>query len=229
MNLPTFNTLHHILVRTVESNYSPEEHTKIRDQIRSFSDLADGWHYGEGRGATELAMEAALTIHSHFIEHGIIEIEVFPDLDGGILISGYHENQTLEVFCNQGGHTDILHEIRDKVLHERNDVPMDEIVEYLGGLPWRSKKLFDSFILGTIVGKSDDLKVLLSRIHQMEVSRSLTPNVQEKAAEPNANIFEDFIPRQQEIPPYFGDCRHPISQKRLALNTNVQLLATTAT
>lgn len=229
MSVMTYKSQHQNIVQGIELNYNTEENPKIRDQIRSFRDLAHGWHYGEGRGATELAIETALTIHSHFIEHGITEIEVFPDVNGGILVSGYHEKHTLEVFCNQGGHADILHEINDKVLHERNDVPMDEIVEYLGGLPWRSKKLFDSFILGTTVGTSGDLQVLPSKIHQMVVCRSLTPNVQKKAAKPNVNTYGVFItPILQGILLSFGESTLPSYQKRLYSNTNCQLLETNA-
>lgn len=229
MNVQLYTTQHQTIVRSVERNCSSEEQRKIRGRIHSFRDLAHGWHYGEGRGATEIAVEVALTIQRHFLEHGIREIEVFPDLDGGILVSGYHEQHTVDVFCTPDGHTDLLHEVDDKAVYERNTVPMDEIVAYLGGLLWETKKLSDSFILKTLATKSSDLRVQHSKTHLLAAYPSLTPSVLRNAAERNVSIYDDSTPRQQEIPPSFGDYRLPISQNRLASNTNFQLLATTAT
>ena len=229
MNVQLYTTPHQTIVRSGEPNCSSEEQRTIRDRIHSFRDLAHGWHYGEGRGATEIAVEAALTIQHHFLEHGISEIEVFPDLDGGILVSGYHEQHTVDVFCTPDGHTDLLHEVDDKAVYERNDVPMDKIVAYLGGLLWGTKKSFDSFITKNLAIKSSDLRVLHSRTRPPEAYQLLTPSVPGHAVELNASIYEGFIPRQQEIPPSFGDYRLQISQKRLASNTNFQLLVTTAT
>ncbi|MYC28162.1 MAG: hypothetical protein F4X63_09260 [Nitrospira sp. SB0662_bin_26] len=219
------------MVQGIELNYNAEENPKIRAQIRSFRDLDHGWHYGEGRGATELAIEAALTIHSYFIKYGIREIEVFPDLDGGILVSGYHEKHTLEVFCNQDGHTDIIHETNDEVVHKKKDVMIDEIVEYLGGLSWRLKKLFDSFIANTIVRKSSDLRAWHSRIPQeIEEYQLSTRNVQKRVAGLNVNTYAVSISQNpQETLLSFGESLPPIYPKKPYLNTNRRILATSAT
>ena len=211
----------------IELSYIDEKNLQIRDQIHSFRDLAPGWHYGEGRGATQLAIKAALSIHSCFIKYGINEIEVFPDIDGGILVSGYHEEHTLEVFCDQDGHTNLLHEINDESHHERDNVPMDEIVEYLGGLPWRSKNSFDFFIRSTTVRANNDLQALHSKIHQAVVEcQSLTLNVQEKIARLNANTYDVFISHnRQETHLFSGGLKPPSYLKTLYSNENRQLMA----
>lgn len=219
------------VVEGIALSYIDGKNLKIRDQIHSFRDLALGWHYGEGRGATKLAVEAALTIHSHFIKCDINEIEVFPEIDGGILVSGYHERHTLEVFCDQDGHTNFLHEINDEICYEKDNVPMEKIVEYLGGLPWRSKNLFDFFIQCTTARSSDDLQVLHSKIHQTIAElQSLTLNVQKKKAALNANTYGVFISRNHLATPLFsGASKPPNYQKTLSLIENRQLMATNAT
>ena len=212
-------------------SYNNEKNLKMRDQIRSFRDLAPGWHYGEGRGATKLAIKAALSIQSYFVKYGINEIEVFPDIDGGILVSGYHEKHTLEVFCDQDGHTNLLHEINDESHHERDNVPMDEIVEYLGGLPWRSKNVFDFFIQSTTVRANNDLQALHSKIHQAMVEfQSLTLHVHKKIAGLNANTYDTFISHnRQETHLFSGGLKPPSYQKTLYSNENRQLMAIDAT
>lgn len=190
---------------------------EIRDQIRSFRDLPNGWHYGEGCGATEQAVEAALVMHSKFLKSCIRTIEVFPDVDGGILVAGYIENNTIEVFCDQGGRANLLHEINDEARYEKDDVSIEEIVRYLGGLTWKFGSLFDFFILYTTANTSDDLLALHSKTHQaVEGSRLLTLNAPEKRAERNAHTYGAFISHNpQEIHPFFGVLTSPIYRKEL--------------
>ena len=222
-------TPYQTIIRTVVPNYSVEEQDKIRDRIRSFRDLSPGWHYGEGRGATEAAVDTALTVHHYFLENGIRKIEVFPDVDGGILVSGYPGQHTVEVFCTPEGHTNLLHEVDDKEVIERDNLPMDELVAYLGGLLWRTEKSFDSFIQSILVKQSGGLRALPLKILQRAGYLSLTPSVPENVAERSASIYESFILNKQEALLSFGECERLNSLKALAMNTSVHLQETTAT
>lgn len=222
-------TPYQTIIRTVVPNYSVEDQDKIRDRIRSFRDLSPGWHYGEGRGATEAAVDTALTVHHHFLENGIRKIEVFPDVDGGILVSGYPGQHTVEVFCTPEGHTNLLHEVDDKEVTERDNLPMDELVAYLGGLLWRTEKSFDSFIQSILVKQSEGLRALPLKILQRAGCLSLTPSVPENVAERSASIYESFILNEQEALLSFGECERLNSLKALAMNASVHLQETTAT
>ena len=225
----THTTPYQTIIRIVAPNHSVVEQDKIRDRIRSFRDLPPGWHYGEGRGATETAVDTALAVHHHFLENGVRKIEVFPDVDGGILVSGYPGQHTVDVLCTPEGHTNLLHEVDDEEVAERDNLPMDELVAYLGGLLWRTEKSFDSFIQSILVKQSGGLRALHSKIHQREGCLSLTPSVPENVAERNASIYESFILNRQEALLSFGECEHLNSLKALAMNTNVHLQETTAT
>ena len=136
---------------------------------------------------------------------------------------------TTYVFCTPDGYTDLLHEVGDKAVYERNAVPMDEIVAYLGGLLWGTKFLFDSFILQTLARKSSDLRASPSKTHLLAAYPSLTPSVLRNATERNVSIYDDSTPRYQEILSSFGDCRHLSFQKRRASNPSHRVLVTTVT
>ena len=202
----------------------------IDGQILSFRTLDHGWHYGEGSCATEIAIDMALKIHARLIAHGATEIEVFPSVDGGVLVSGYHENHAVEVLCHHDGKTDMLHERNEAVIHESNDVTLDAIDTYLGALQWRQEKSFDFFTLNTTAEKNKDLAAWLSKTHPMVEYLSLMRSVQEQPVEPNAPTFFVFtLQRHQENLLFFGKSISPNYREELYPNTNHLLPETTAT
>ncbi len=183
-----------------------EANDRATCQILSFARLRNGWHYGEGRGATGIAVDLALAVNSLLSGRNAHEIEVFPDVGGGILVSGYRENETLEILCGPGGRMDVLHEIDGDIAHERRDVSLDEIDEYARGLAWTSKKSYDYFIPGTSVKERDVSRVWRSGTLQVAaVYRSSQHSVLENVAEPNAHTYIVFTtPRFPEIHRFSG-------------------------
>ena len=115
---------------------------KIADTIRSFANLPDGWHYGTGTGAVHAAVDAALNVNSLLVDYGARNIEVFPDVDGGILVSGYRDRYTLEILCFPDGRMDLVYEVDDEIVNERSSISITEIEEFLGGSEWFLPKLF---------------------------------------------------------------------------------------
>ena len=227
MKTRTYLLPSHMVEQSIWSNHLDPKQAALVDRIRSFRNLGEGWHYGDGRGATESAIRSALEIQSNFIRYGARKIEAFPDPDGGILISGYHEEHTIEVFCTDDGRMNILHERDDCALYEKNDVTLDELIDYLGGLQWSLKNSFVSFIPNTTVMRNKGLQVWRSEILQEEACRSLTRNVPEKQVEQNANIYGVSIPVWQGVLQFSGGLTHPAYQnvdwptKRRRLATSV--------
>lgn len=144
------------------SDIFPEVTPSRTEQIRSFMQLPDGWHYGEGRSATHAAVVAALGVEALFREYGAQEVEVFPGVDGGILTSGYHENDALEIRCNPSGQMDMWHEANDEPVDSRKNTSLEEIGSYLGDLEWKPKSSLDCYILNISAVQEGDLQVRLS-------------------------------------------------------------------
>ena len=102
-------------------------------QIRSFAHLPDGWHYGEGRGATREALSAALEIDELLIDR-VEEIEVFPAVDGGVLVSGYIDEHNLELTCAPSGRMDLWHEESDTLVYEQRGISTRAFLSHLEDL-----------------------------------------------------------------------------------------------
>ena len=171
----------------------------IADQISSFRHLPGGWHYGEGRGATEQAIEAALQTYALLKHHDARAIEAFPDINGGILVSGYYENEILEVFCGDDGQLDMMHEDDRVVVHEQKNVPLRKIISYFGGLPWASTKLSDFSIPSISAGKNSDSLVWHFEIHPTMAGFPLSiQSVLDNTVDRNASTWPASI--RQESP-----------------------------
>ena len=192
--------------------YVFEDFSNINDpiiqQILSFKSLPEGWHYGDGRGAEQASIDSALKTYRAFLRRGIRRIEVFPDVDGGILLSGYHEDETLEILCSPAGSINVLHEVDEEIVYDEGCVSVDEATAYLRDLPWNLiGKSFDYFILDTTVGKRTDSRTWLSMFHQQtEEFLPLMRDVLNRTVAVNADISHRITePTYLENRLYFGD------------------------
>ena len=212
----------------IEENPANDE---ISRRILSFLELRDGWHYGEGRGATRLAVDLAIRIRDLLAPFNLDGIEVFPDVSGGILVSGYYYNGVFEIFCDADGELEVEHRIEQDTIFESTDMQFEDLTEYLRRELWESMRLSDFFIPNITAIRSDDLKVWYSSAHlPLEHYQSSTPSVQERLAEPSANTFVCITTRRfPAIPSFFGDSRGQNFQSKRSRSVSRQRKATIAT
>jgi len=108
----------------------------VAERIYSFVELPKGWHFGEGVGATESAVKLALTVNSLLAIYQPRNVEVFPCIDGGILIHGYKGADVLEIQCESDSKVQLAHERDGDLVREIEFVSIDGIEDYLGDLAW---------------------------------------------------------------------------------------------
>ena len=164
----------------------------VSQQILSFKFLPNGWHYGEGRGAEQTTVDAALRAYRAFQQRGITRIEVFPDVDGGILLSGYYEDETIEILCGPKGSVHVLYERDDEIVYDEDCISVDEATAYLRELPWNLIRISsDYFTLDISVGKKTDSRVWLSMLpQQTEAFRQWMLDAPKNSATLNADISD---------------------------------------
>ena len=161
----------------------------ISIEIQSLRNLPDGWHFGEGIGATKVAVETALRINEIFWGLNARNREVFPNIAGGIQVNAYHGDDDIEVLCYHDGHLDLMHVSGEDVIFDKENIALEEISRYLGGLPWTSPKSFESFIQGISASNDYDLTVQHSIIPPMEGYRSSIHSVLDNTVKPSALTF----------------------------------------
>ena len=175
--------------------------------IDSFLELSEGWHYGEGRGATEAAAKAAKRVDALFLGTDARVIEVFPDLDGGIVVCGRHKNEDVEVVCQPDGRLmGLCHEIDDEPVYEKDDITLEDVTDYVKRLPWDLRS-FDYSTPNTTVEIRTVLKAEHFRILETAAERLYsTPNVLGRKTERNAGMYMLVtIPKYQVTPRFYGE------------------------
>ncbi len=166
--------------------------TSRKAQIQSFTQLADGWHFGEGISATEAAVDFALKVDRLLWNGNAQEVEVFPGIDGGILSSGYYETHTLEIRCNPSGQVDLLHEISDEIDRELYNISLEAIRDYIEALKWKPGNSFVYSMPNITAHTKDDSRVRLSSHHrQTKGSQYLMFSVLLRIAEGSVHVSTD--------------------------------------
>ena len=196
----------------------------------SFRRLPDGWHYGEGKGATNGAYLAALQVNALFCSTNVRVIEAFPELDGGIMVCGRYKEEDLEVFCSSDGvQLSVCHERDDKPIYQQDDLTVADVRRYIARLPWALKS-YDSCIHSTIVGTSNDFKALHSETQVMAAEfRSFAPAAHARPTARNAVTYSPaIIPSRQEYLQFSGGSILRIYPTLQCWNPHLQFVTQTA-
>ena len=127
----------------MRKSFSITNESSTETLIQSFSSLPEGWHYGSGQGTTKEATNLALDICKLLMKYNANELGAFPDVEGGILVTGYNNDHTIEIFCKPDRLLDLLHETDDSVISEFSDLKYSEIEDYLKKLKWKQRDSFD--------------------------------------------------------------------------------------
>ena len=171
--------------------------------IESFVELPDGWHFGEGRGATETAVAAAKKVDTLFLNTDARVIEVFPCVDGGIMVCGRYENEDVEILCRPDDDLmDLWHEKDDQLVAENNDLSPEDVADYVEALSWGSRSSA-YFIPGTLVETGNALRAQHFKILvTAQEFRCFALSAHERRVEASAATFDCVT-----TPTYQAHCR----------------------
>ena len=145
---------------------NPNVQMNVASRIKAFVALPKGWHFGDGIGATATAVKTALDINLLLSCGGAKNIEAFPLIGGGVLVSGYHDHDTLEIRCMNDGGIELTHEIVDKEHCCRDGLSLFEVKKYIGDMKWSLSNSYVRYTQSTSAKKKNDFKVTLSSHHQ---------------------------------------------------------------
>lgn len=109
------------------------EVTEITKRILELRNLPNGWHYGSGEAASQSATETAIEVSRLLRSAGAQKINVFPDVDGRVLLNADIENTYHEFICES---TSCIEHIPDD--GEIQEKTYDDVLNFLGGLECRA-------------------------------------------------------------------------------------------
>lgn len=137
--------------------------------------LPDGWYFGKGR-APSFTSYAVAALSGHLLRQaGADKLEVFPSEDGGILVCGYHKNDTMEVFCGPNNLYRFSFDINNQEEEYSEGLTLPLLKQKIRRFAWKKENLFDYSIPGTIVERRSATSALPSRIPVIRESQWFVP------------------------------------------------------
>lgn len=184
----------------------------IVKQIEYFGSLPDGWHYGTGAAATPEACRYAKIVDGLFRRYGSDEVEVFPDIDGGILASGYYGSNTINILCGPDGSIDLEHddEAIRKTVEEQPNIQLHHLQRYLKKIARSVSQpcWFVYYIQNTTVPNSGDLRVPHFSHHPIhEQFQYSTGTAQRLKVTTNVSTLGSTTQESRATPSFSGDSR----------------------
>jgi len=79
----------------------------IEEKLKSFLNLDFGWNHGTGVATLTCVYSHALSLCSWLRENGLVELDVFPADDGGVMVSAFKGDQVVNVIINANEAYDI--------------------------------------------------------------------------------------------------------------------------
>lgn len=154
---------------------APISYTSVTDIfLRSLYDLLllpKGWYFGKGDAPSLEVIVTAIEIGELFRLAGARKREVFPSADGGILVSGYHNDDTMEVFCGADNKFRFSLERNGEDLDYSEHLTLSMVKDKIWRNSWTQVNSYDSFTQNTTARKKSDTIVLRSRMPVMAECR----------------------------------------------------------
>jgi len=133
-----------------------EKHITIT-KLESFRRLNAGWHYGEGIDFDANIVNSALNLHNLAVKLGFFETDVFPGVDGSIMIAIYYKADYLEFTLMRNNEIMYRRETDDVEVVEEELIAFNQAKTILEGLGQDTWKLSDSYISDTTTVGDRDL------------------------------------------------------------------------
>ncbi len=102
---------------------------KSLQKIEQFRNLDKGWHYNEGVPTTQEIARKAITL----IRNSPFDTDVFPGIDGEIMVTMYHKKHYWEYTIETYGKVTFVHQINNKDVAYDDHISFNSVLENLNG------------------------------------------------------------------------------------------------
>lgn len=185
-------------------------------KIAEFSELPEGWHFGEGKRISKDNVSIAERIFYAIFYQGIVATDAFPGIDGEIRITGYFDEHYLEFTLETDESITYLYEIDDIEIEYKENLSIVEVLEVIKTITTKinpNKCLFDQSIKTIGINKKSDFKVWHSNPPAVtEGFQLFAVNALSNIADAYAPMPIDIMPLSQILLLSSGNSTRPFSQ-----------------
>lgn len=148
--------------------------------------LEDGWMRGQGKKPTAAVMKAVRVVTDKIYESRPKSIEHFPEINGGLMVSGVFDGYVIDVLCRSDGLFDFCLERQGVCEPDEEAISLDAVINFIQEKSCRHQPSYSYSTQDNIAKNSADTKVWRSRTQQvaeyLSLSQSARPLLQEAYA-----------------------------------------------
>ena len=174
-------------------------------RIRSFANLAVGWHYGQGNPPSADAIDRAISLVNFAQREGFHKTDAFPGIEGSILTTVYYYTFTLEFEVRPDGLVDYILEKNDAEIDEEEGLT-DEAAR--GKIASFGENLWNQFVFytyNTMTENGEDLEAQpLVQQETHPASRLSDQSAYYAIVLPSVFTSGTFTDQFTASPPFFG-------------------------
>ena len=161
---------------------------KTTHNLLVLASLKDGWMRGHGKGISDAVFSAACDITSKIQGYRPKVIEHFPDLNGGLLVSGIFDCYVIDILCRSDGCYDCSFEQDGVSDPDREKLTHEDVLIFLQEKTCHPQNLYSYSTRVSTVRNSADTKAWRSKTPPAAGFPYLSQNAQLLHQEVFANI-----------------------------------------
>jgi len=173
------------------------QHQSLR-KINEFCNFSKGWHFNEGVPPTKKIARKAIILVEHAIM-SMFDTDVFPGIDGEVMVTIYHKNHYLEFTIETDEQVTFVYQINNKDVAYEESISFDSALKklnYFSESIWNTSELSTASIM---TQESKSSKAWPSEIHHQEVYQLYQESVSKQTAPIYVNTYLNFIPESHQI------------------------------
>jgi hypothetical protein len=125
-------------------------------------------HYGEGVSFESSILKQAIELNSYARSLGFLKTDVFPGINGEIMITIYHFEHYLEFTIENKETITFCQEKNDEEISYQENLTFDQAKEKIKKFGMETWKQFESCTLNITIGKKEDFKDSPSKTQEEE-------------------------------------------------------------
>lgn len=172
----------------VGSNCFSDYESEIVQKIKSFGQLAEGWHFGEGLPASEAVISATINLfiylQQNLMNEANLVVNALPEVNGGVILSFGSGEDFIELLINSDLTVDLIQEkgigTDYEIINEEEGIDIKNTALILSYL----KKICNSselYMSNSMMSIKSDLLLTASKIMAQESPFSKRPAQEPKA------------------------------------------------
>lgn len=155
--------------------------------------LPDGWAYGYGRASDDQARVNAQLAAALLMASGAEHLNVFPDRDGGVMVTGYRAADSFEILALPGASFDVLYESDRESDDERLVANFAALRVFLEEKGWQETSSSASFLRSIMTPEKSVTYVWRSKTLLAEGSPLCLPIARSTPVDQSARISSRSI------------------------------------